>query len=858
MKIKNKLKIVTVLFLCLLMTFSVSACSILEAITGSFLTHYFVYFNNSEYVLEKNDAYTFSSDDFRFEELPSGKTASDIGFSISSDDLSVVTAGGKTITAVGTGKTRISAVTDDGYTAYAYVTVINPIEEISIVFPFGNFLPLDGYYSIDAYVSINGGSAPSSDIAIDWTVNGDKTEDFDSNPLTVYKPQNEQSYIITASVTSGGKVFSAESVAGYYETEAAKPIVYAESNEINLGEEQLFTVSDGDEYTQWFIDGSYVAYGEDLSFKPDKPGYYSITASNKGVFSDPVILRVDGSLEIKNLEVGYSDNYPMLTAKWDSLGDGFCYEVVCESGSDKNTYVVSENTVNLTVNPQNGAKVSVRSLGDGKFLASTLKNTAKIKSVERAAEKYINEKWFGGDYFIENEYEFFEFFDYMMYFRTQPINGKSTKTEKKVYMAYDYGDFQDLLGRAFDYSGITGSYSINGQVKNNVAVISIEFYTVNVPTKVSAYNSNSHYAPLDAIVMHKSGTGGKTWFENATRGTASVSTTDQMFRVAEKGFVPVPEENSTAASVYAYAENVLKSIIDEHSSDYEIAHAVYDYIINKNTYDNSVIDYDIKQSVISSAFYMESILSDTNNYGVCDAMSKTFSFLCNMAGVDAVRVTGYAGSGAEKGGHAWNKVKINDNWYVVDCTWGDATMKVFKKSGLGSKTVYYESGSHAYFLLTDESVYSTHVADLTSYPKTTDVPFNYYSQYVIQSGKKATSLYLQSTGNQLVSDLNLIAEYLASSTKSSYDIESYGISRKSGYFAIEFSVCTRSLNYAKELMRNTVFNSFYMTLSRAGLCYNVVCDGNVFIVLVSGNGDLYNSALTGGSSSDNKFWWNRY
>ncbi len=854
MKIKKTFKTVTVLSLCLAIAFSLSACTILEAITGSFLTRYFFYFYNSEYKLEKNESYTFTSEDFRFEELPINKKAEDIGFSLSSDDPSVVSAGGKTITAIGMGKTRISAVTDDGYTAYAYVTVVDPVEEISIVFPFGNFLSLNCDYSIDAYVSLNGGSTSTSGYSIEWSIDGEKIQNYESNPLTIYKPKKEQSYIVTASVTSNGRVFSAEAVAGYYESEAEKPIVKAERKEINAGEELKFTVGDGDDYTQWFIDGSYVSHGEDLFFTPSNPGYYSITAANKGIFSETVIIRVDGELEVKNLQIGYYDNYPKIIAEWDSLGDGFSYEVVCENGKNTNTYVVSENKTVLSVEPRKGVKVSVRSLGDGKFSASATKTTAERKGVDAVSEKYINEKWFGGDYFIESENEFFEFFDYMMYFRIQPENGKSAKLQKCVYMAYDYGDFQDLMGRAFDYSGITGSYSISGQVKNNVADITIEFYTVNVPTTTSTYNSSQHRDSVYAVEMHKSGTGGKEWFENATRGFATVSTTDQMFRVAEKGFVPVPEENSSAASVYAYAENVLKSIISENSSDYEIAHAVYDYIVNKNTYDNSVTDYDIKQSVVSSAFYMESILSDGSNYGVCDAMSKTFSFLCNMAGVDAVRVTGYAGSSSEKGGHAWNKVKIDENWYVVDCTWGDATIKVVKKSGFGSKTVYCESGSHSYFLVTDEYVADTHVADLTTYPATTDVPFNYYAT---QSNDKCDTLYLQSTGDLLVSELDSIAEYLASETESSYDIESFGISRKSRYYAIEFSVCYRSLDEAKKLLQNSAFNSFYMKLTRAGLGYNVFCDGNVFIVLVSKNGDLYNSALAS-SSSDNKYWWNRY
>ena len=39
--------------------------------------------------------------------------------------------------------------------------------------------------------------------------------------------------------------------------------------------------------------------------------------------------------------------------------------------------------------------------------------------------------------------------------------------------------------------------------------------------------------------------------------------------------------------------------------------------------------------------------------------------MCNGSGIDAVAVTSYY--------HEWNKVRLNDSWYNVDCTWDERT-----------------------------------------------------------------------------------------------------------------------------------------------------------------------------------------
>ena len=63
---------------------------------------------------------------------------------------------------------------------------------------------------------------------------------------------------------------------------------------------------------------------------------------------------------------------------------------------------------------------------------------------------------------------------------------------------------------------------------------------------------------------------------------------------------------------------------------------------------------------------------------VCDGYSKAFQLLCNRRGIDCIAVDGIANDFREStGGHMWNCVKLDDNWYHIDVTWNDAESDVY-------------------------------------------------------------------------------------------------------------------------------------------------------------------------------------
>lgn len=71
---------------------------------------------------------------------------------------------------------------------------------------------------------------------------------------------------------------------------------------------------------------------------------------------------------------------------------------------------------------------------------------------------------------------------------------------------------------------------------------------------------------------------------------------------------------------------------------------------------------------------------------VCAGYSLAFEWVANMCGIDALAVTGP--------GHAWNKVRVNDNWYNLDATWNDQDWGVIYDFYLKNETNFDAGGGH--------------------------------------------------------------------------------------------------------------------------------------------------------------------
>ena len=125
--------------------------------------------------------------------------------------------------------------------------------------------------------------------------------------------------------------------------------------------------------------------------------------------------------------------------------------------------------------------------------------------------------------------------------------------------------------------------------------------------------------------------------------------------------------DAQSKEVFDAAFAVVNQIITESMSDEEKVKAIHDYLIYHANYVNNG-DY---SSAENWAYGACGVL--LHGEGVCQSYAIAFYMMATAAGVECEYVTGVATNSSASGGHAWNRVKINDKWYYIDCTWDDPT-----------------------------------------------------------------------------------------------------------------------------------------------------------------------------------------
>lgn len=117
----------------------------------------------------------------------------------------------------------------------------------------------------------------------------------------------------------------------------------------------------------------------------------------------------------------------------------------------------------------------------------------------------------------------------------------------------------------------------------------------------------------------------------------------------------------------ANARNSIQEEVKSYVENYE------DVIIENNTYGSLL---NIHDKLNNSMVYVDNGMQDNHNIvgavvygeGVCEAYARTYQLLLNYYGFDNYVVTGTA-AGVD---HIWNIVKMDDNYYYIDCTFDDS------------------------------------------------------------------------------------------------------------------------------------------------------------------------------------------
>ena len=127
-----------------------------------------------------------------------------------------------------------------------------------------------------------------------------------------------------------------------------------------------------------------------------------------------------------------------------------------------------------------------------------------------------------------------------------------------------------------------------------------------------------------------------------------------------EGFSSKEEVDACDAQLEEVKNQILAQI--NGKSDYDKIKFIHDYLIDNVEYDTTLTDiniYNIYGALVSKKC-------------VCEGYAKAFKYLLDEAGIDNLIVIGVGtNSSGQTEDHAWNYVKINNNWYAVDVTWDD-------------------------------------------------------------------------------------------------------------------------------------------------------------------------------------------
>lgn len=148
---------------------------------------------------------------------------------------------------------------------------------------------------------------------------------------------------------------------------------------------------------------------------------------------------------------------------------------------------------------------------------------------------------------------------------------------------------------------------------------------------------------------------------------------------ADPQVTAMPEDaQASIASVGAY---LAARFPDKH----QLVKAIHDFVVLRLHYDRDALKL-IEAKDYASTPSQEAEAVFAARTGVCEGYAKLMVALGKAAGVEIAYLTGYIRDASRRldfdangeipidgVSHAWNAVKIDDHWYLIDATWDDPT-----------------------------------------------------------------------------------------------------------------------------------------------------------------------------------------
>lgn len=190
------------------------------------------------------------------------------------------------------------------------------------------------------------------------------------------------------------------------------------------------------------------------------------------------------------------------------------------------------------------------------------------------------------------------------------------------------------------------------------------------------------------------------FYLNPTSMYINIETITRIFGVSYNVYINTGDEATyLAEGLYtkedvekreAEIEQVKNQIITQvqGKNDYEKLKIIHDYLIDNIEYGDATLGDDMYN--IYGALVLKKC--------VCEGYAKAYQYLLNEIGIENEIVIGIGtNSEDETENHAWNYVKLNNNWYAVDVTWDDPVIRGGGKLSKKSRYQYFLKGSGTFY-----------------------------------------------------------------------------------------------------------------------------------------------------------------
>lgn len=148
---------------------------------------------------------------------------------------------------------------------------------------------------------------------------------------------------------------------------------------------------------------------------------------------------------------------------------------------------------------------------------------------------------------------------------------------------------------------------------------------------------------------------------------------------------------------------IIASNVAKNMPPYMKVYIIHNYIINNCKY---ATDYETNKN----PYYYTAYGALINGKAVCDGYASAAKLLFDLCGIENIKVTG-----TSKGiGHAWNLIKLDNDYYHIDTTWDDPI------SYNGIDYLKYN-----YYNLTDNEISIDHAWKTQDYPNANSTVYSY-------------------------------------------------------------------------------------------------------------------------------------